>query len=72
LVVAKRALIKGNVEYREGDGPTIVIRPGPIEVEESELDVTLSWSDGDTHGSTAMPMADFERYVEIRAIEVLE
>lgn len=55
--------IIGKVEYREGDGPMLAIRPGPIEVETTELDATLSWSDGNTHGSTAMPLADFRRHL---------
>ena len=70
--MTKRALIKGMVEYREGDGATIAIPEGPIEVEVSEIDVTISWSDGDTHGSTAMPKTDFDMYVDSQAIEVLE
>ena len=68
--MSKSARIKGKVEYREGEGVSIVIRPGPCEVEESELDVTISWVDGDTHGSTAIPIADFKRFVARKAIEV--
>jgi hypothetical protein len=70
--MSKRARINGTVEYREGDGTSIAIRPGPIEIEETELDVTISWTDGETHGSTAIPVSDFKRYVESRAIEVLD
>ena len=70
--MAKQARIVGNVEYREGDGPSIVIRKGPIEVEETELDVTISWQDGETRGSTAMPLTDYQRYLSTRAIEVLD
>jgi hypothetical protein len=65
----RRAHITGKVEYREGDGQTLTIPKGPIEVEETPLDVTLSWLDGDTLGSTAIPVSDFKRYVELRAIE---
>jgi hypothetical protein len=70
--VAKKARIKGNVEYREGDGAAMPIPPGPCEIEETELDVTISWVDGETHGSTAIPLSDFRRYVAKGAIEVLE
>jgi hypothetical protein len=70
--LSKQARIKGTVEYREGDGTSIAIRPGPIEFEATELDVTLSWTDGETHGSTAIPLTDFNRYVATGAIEVLE
>lgn len=53
--------IIGKVEYREGDGPMMTIRPGPIEVETTEQDATLSWTDGNTHGSAAIPLSDFRR-----------
>ena len=61
--MATAARIVGKVEYREGDGPNIVIRPGPIEVQTTPTDATLSWADGDTRGSAAMPIGDFQRYV---------
>jgi hypothetical protein len=46
------------------------IREGLVEVEVTELDVTLSWVDGDTHGSTAIPVADFHRYLAEGKIEL--
>ena len=55
--------IVGTIEYREGDGPVLEIREGPVEVAITELDVTLSWVEGDAHGSTAIPVADFQRYL---------
>ena len=36
----KKARITGKVEYREGDGANITIRPGPCEVDENALDAT--------------------------------
>jgi hypothetical protein len=65
----RRAHITGKVEYREGDGQPLTIPKGPCEIEETPLDVTLSWLDGDTLGSTAIPLSDFKRYLELRAIE---
>ena len=44
------AHINGKVEYREGEGPNIAIRPGPVTVVTSITDATLSWTDGETHG----------------------
>jgi hypothetical protein len=64
----KNARIAGKVEYREGDGANITIRPGSIQVEETAMDATLSWTDADSHGSAAMPIADFRRYVAQKAI----
>ncbi len=66
----QHARITGKVEYREGDGTNITIRPGPCEVEETALDVTISWTDGEPHGVAAMPLADFRRYVANKAIAV--
>lgn len=66
----KSARIIGKVEYREGDGANITIRPGPCEVEETAQDATISWSDGDSHGSAAMPIADYQRYIVSKAIQI--
>lgn len=66
----RAARITGKVEYREGDGANITIRLGPCEVDETALDVTISWIDGDSRGSAAMPIADFRRYVASKAIQV--
>jgi len=70
--MARQALIVGTVTYREGDGQPIVIRRGPCEVEVNELDVTMTWTEGDSHGSTAIPTQDFHRYVTTGAIEWVE
>jgi hypothetical protein len=67
---SKQARIVGRVTYREGDGPEIVIRPGPCEITVTALDVTVSWNDGDTRGSTALPLAEYTRYVTSGAIEL--
>ena len=66
----KNARITGTVKYREGDGANITIRPGPCEVDETALDATISWSDGDSHGSAAMPIADYRSYVASKAIQI--
>jgi len=68
----KSARITGKVEYREGDGVNIAIRPGACEVDETALDATISWTDGDSHGSAAIPIADYRRYVATKAISIDE
>ena len=68
--MVKSAHIKGEVSYREGDGPHITIPLGPCEIEETAQDVTISWVDGETHGAAAIPITDFKRYVASRAIEL--
>ncbi len=67
--MTQSAMITGMVEYREGDGARITIRRGPCEVDETALDATISWTDGDWHGSAAIPIADFRGYTASRAIE---
>ncbi len=69
--MSQSARIVGKVEYREGDGPNINIRPGPCQVEETALDATISWTDGDTHGSAAMPLADYRGYLSSKDIQLL-
>jgi len=61
--MTQTARIVGTIEYREGDGQAMEIREGPVEVDITEIDVTLSWVDGDSHGSTAIPIGDFQRYL---------
>jgi hypothetical protein len=58
--MTQNAQITGKVEYRQGDGPNVAIRPGPVEVQATPADVTLSWTDGETRGSAAMPLRDFQ------------
>ncbi len=61
--MSQTAHIIGRVEYREGDGPNIAIRTGRVDVQTTASDATLSWTDGDTHGSAAIPLSDFKRHV---------
>jgi hypothetical protein len=68
----QHARITGKVEYREGDGPNIAIRPGPCEIELTALDATLSWADADSHGSAAIPLADYQRHLASKAIQLGE
>ncbi|MCV2360592.1 hypothetical protein LNV08_16580 [Paucibacter sp. TC2R-5] len=68
--MSQTARITGLVEYREGDGANITIRKGLCEVEESTLDVTISWTDADSHGSAALPLGDYKRYVASKAIQI--
>ena len=68
--MTQHAHIIGHVEYREGDGVNMTIRPGPCEVEETELDATISWTDENSHGSAAIPLADYRAYVASQAIRI--
>lgn len=68
--MAQTAQIVGPVEFRTGDGTKMPIPPGPVEVQRSTNEVTLSWVDGDTHGAATLPAIDFRRYVSEGAIEL--
>ncbi len=61
--MAQTARVTGPVAFRQGDGANLTIRLGPVEVQATASDVTLSWADGETRGSAAMPLSDFRRYV---------
>ena len=66
----KRGQVKGQLTYREGDGVEMKVPVGPCEIEVTDLDVTLTWVDGATHGSTAIPLSEYERYVANGALVV--
>ena len=68
--MSQRAQITGDVQYREGDGANSTIPLGPCEVHQTELDATISWTEGESPGSAAIPIADFRRYVASRAIRL--
>jgi hypothetical protein len=69
-MTSKTGRIVGHVTYREGDGPEVVIRPGPCDITVTSLDVTVSWEDGDTRGSTALPLSEYTRYLTEGAITI--
>lgn len=70
--MAANAQVKGNVEYRAGDGPMISIPKGPLQVEVGADSAVLSWGEDGNTQSTAMPLADYQRYVAEGAIELAQ
>jgi hypothetical protein len=68
LMTQQTGFIVGKVEFRPGDGALMRIPKGPVEIETTRLEATLSWVEGETHGAAAMPLADFKRYVTQGAI----
>lgn len=66
----KRAHIVGKLEYREGEGPNITIPLGPCQVEVGQQDATISWTEGDSRGSAAIPIDAYRRYVSNKVLEV--
>ncbi|OWQ92182.1 hypothetical protein CDN99_07525 [Roseateles aquatilis] len=67
--LSQSALICGEVTYRSGDGPLIVIRPGPVRVEINANDVTLGWDDGQARLSAVMPRSEYARFIGEGAIK---
>ena len=65
-----RGEVVGPVTYREGDGVEIAIPPGPCELEVTEMDVTITWTDADSHGAAAIPLADYTRFVAAGALKI--
>ena len=68
--MTQQALIRGEVEFRAGDGMTLPIPDGPVEIEVADDSVTLSWHEGATASSTAITREEFDRYVSEGKIRV--
>ncbi len=63
------ATIHQHVTYRPGEGASIVIPPGPVEVELSADSATLSWTEANgTAGLTAIPLGEYTEYVRQKQI----
>jgi len=69
--MTQQALIRGEVQFRAGDGMMLPIPDGPVEIETADDSVTLSWIDGADTGSTAITRDEFDRYVREGKIRVL-
>lgn len=67
----KHATIEGEVTYREGDGMPIRIPEGEVELDVQDDSVTISWTAKDgSLGSAAMPLTQYEPYVESGGIKL--
>lgn len=63
------AKVTGDVEYRAGDGPLILIPQGPIEVQLAPDSAVLSWGDAGNIQTTAIPLSEYHRYLDEGVIE---
>jgi hypothetical protein len=69
--MTQQAIIRGEVNFRAGDGVLMPIRSGPVEIELADDSATLSWIEDDgSHGSTAIPRDEYERHVKDGKIRV--
>lgn len=67
----QHAEVNGTVAYREGDGPSVEIRPGPVDVEDLGDTVNLTWQDDEGEHSQALPKAIYAQYVKNKDLRVL-
>lgn len=65
---SRKGRIVGEVALRDGDGMARAIPQGPCEIDLTHVDATVSWTEGDTRGVTALPIAEYTRYVTEGAI----
>jgi len=67
--MSQQATINEHVTYRPGDGASMVIPQGPVDVDLSADSATLSWSEENgAVGLTAIPLAQYEEYVRQKRI----
>jgi glutathione S-transferase len=58
------------VEYREGEGMSLEVRRGMVQIEVTCMDAVLSWADEKHHGMAAIPYANLLQYVKDGAIRL--
>ncbi|VWX59308.1 conserved hypothetical protein [Burkholderiales bacterium 8X] len=52
-----------SIEYRAGDGPMVEIPEGLLEVNLHDDSAVLSWDDGGSPQTAAIPLEEYERFV---------
>lgn len=70
--MSQQALIRGEVNFRAGDGVMVPIPNGPVDIEVSDDSVVLGWIEGPNPGSAAMPLDEYQRYLQEGKIRVVE
>lgn len=68
--MSQQALIRGEVNFRVGDGVLMPIPDGPVDIEITDDSVTLGWIEGSDPGSAAITRDEFDRYVREGKIRV--
>lgn len=70
--MTQQARIRGEVNFRAGDGVMLPIPTGPVEIEVTDESVTLGWTDDEANaGSTAITRDEYERYLKEGKIKVV-
>jgi hypothetical protein len=70
LLSGQAGHVVGKVEYRHGEGPLREIPQGMMEIRTTTVDAVVRWSDGASHGLSAMRVANFCGYLADGAIIV--
>jgi len=68
--MSQHATIRGEVEFRAGDGVMLPVPDGTVEIDIADDSVTLSWLEGRAASATAITRDEFERYVREGKIRV--
>ena len=61
--MSQQALIRGEVNFRAGDGMLMPVPNGPVDIEVTDDSVTIGWIEGADPGSAAITRDEFDRYV---------
>jgi hypothetical protein len=61
--MSQQALIRGEVNFRVGDGMLMAVPNGPVDIEITDDSVTIGWIEGSDPGSAAITRDEYERYV---------
>jgi hypothetical protein len=70
--MSQQALIRGEVNFRVGDGMLMAVPNGPVDIEITDDSVTIGWIEGSDTGSAAITRDEYERYVREGKIRLPE
>ena len=70
MATTLQAEVLGTVEYSEGDGATLEVRRGLVQIEVSRQDTVFSWQDENYSAQAAIPFQNFAHYVSDGAIRL--
>ncbi len=63
--MTQQAIIRGEVSFRIGDGVMMPIPDGAVDIELAEDSAVMGWTESDgSPGSAAMPLDEYQRYVD--------
>jgi hypothetical protein len=69
--MSQQAIVRGEVEFRAGDGMKLPVPDGPVEIEMADDSVTLHWMEGKDATTTAITRDEFDRYLKEGKIRII-